>query len=308
MLLQLHNTLTYTAHVMYVCGIMCMYVPHTIDRPGSTSTEDSNNGNINSGRTLNDNNDNNTSVQIIERAFHIAAIWAFGGHISNSNNKDCEIFNKEWRTRILATLINSTVLQIPDTDSIFDYHIDVVTGTVTPWRAYAAPRNCCSSNSRNATSAVAITIVIPTVGYKSITYMLETVTRAGQHILLTGPYGSGKSLVIQNHLQRLSEDNTAIQTVNIHLDYYSNAQQLQSQFEGQDILIKKSGHSYGPANNINKLIYFIEDLNLPDSTSDYSIGSTDSSCTGSSGGSSNGIIHDTSPAALVRQWMNYNGW
>jgi dynein heavy chain, axonemal len=210
------------------------------------------------------------------------------------------MFSNEWRT-LISVLINTTVLLIPGADSVFDYHIDVVTGTVTPWYQHTAPRNC-SSNVRS-TATAASTIVVPTAAYKSITYMLETVIHAGQQILVTGPYGSGKSLVIQNHLQRVYEDNTAIQTVSIHLDYYSTAHQLQSQLEGDDILIKQGGHSYRPLNTINKLIYYIEDLNLPDSTLDYSIGS-DSSCSGNG----NGMIHETSPAALVRQWMNYNGW
>jgi P-loop containing dynein motor region/Dynein heavy chain AAA lid domain len=222
-------------------------------------------------------------------------MWAFGGCIDNEWR---EMFNTEWRTRI-SVLINSTVLLIPTADSVFDYHIDVVTGTVTPWYQHTAPRNCSSNIRSNATAAS--TIVVPTVAYKSTTYMLETVTRAGQHILVTGPYGSGKSFVIQNHLQRVYEDNTAIQTVNIHLDYYSTAHQLQSQLEGDNILAEQGGHSYGPASNINKLIYFIEDLNLPDSTLEYSIDSNSSR-------SGDGMIHDTSPAALVRQWMNYNGW
>lgn len=76
--------------------------------------------------------------------------------------------------------------------------------------------------------------------------------------MLVGNAGTGKSVLIQEKLNSLP-DNYNI--ANVPFNFYTTSAMLQSVLEKP--LEKKAGRNYGPPGS-KKLIYFIDDMNMPE--------------------------------------------
>lgn len=77
-----------------------------------------------------------------------------------------------------------------------------------------------------------------------------------QPVLLVGPHGAGKSTVINDTLQALSDD---LLRVTLAAWELTDARTLRAALQAP--LEKKSGNRYGPASG-KRLVYFVDDLNL----------------------------------------------
>lgn len=76
--------------------------------------------------------------------------------------------------------------------------------------------------------------------------------------MLVGNAGSGKTVMIGDKLANLEEDKMV---TTIPLNYYTTSMMLQQVMEKP--LEKKAGKNYGPPGT-KKLIYFIDDMNMPE--------------------------------------------
>jgi dynein heavy chain len=79
----------------------------------------------------------------------------------------------------------------------------------------------------------------------------------GYPCMLVGSAGSGKTVLVNDKLGALP-DSYAI--ANVPFNFYTTSEMLQRVLEKP--LEKKAGRNYGPPGN-KKLIYFIDDLNMP---------------------------------------------
>lgn len=77
-------------------------------------------------------------------------------------------------------------------------------------------------------------------------------------VMLVGPGGSGKTVLITEKLTALNE-NYAV--TNVPFNFYTTSEMLQKMLEKK--LEKKAGRNYGPPGN-RTLIYFIDDMNMPE--------------------------------------------
>ena len=77
--------------------------------------------------------------------------------------------------------------------------------------------------------------------------------------MLAGPAGTGKTQLVNGMLANL--DTEEYQSTNINFNYYTTSAVLANTMSIP--LEKKTGSNYGPKGNA-KLIYFIDDLNLPE--------------------------------------------
>ena len=76
--------------------------------------------------------------------------------------------------------------------------------------------------------------------------------------LLVGNAGCGKTVLINDKLASLNEDWLA---VSVPFNFYTTSEMLQGILEKP--LEKKAGRNYGPPGS-KKIIYFIDDMNMPE--------------------------------------------
>lgn len=79
-------------------------------------------------------------------------------------------------------------------------------------------------------------------------------------VMLVGNAGSGKTVMVGDKLANLGEEKMV---TTIPLNYYTTSMMLQQVMEKP--LEKKAGKNYGPPGT-KKLIYFIDDMNMPEVT------------------------------------------
>jgi dynein heavy chain len=77
-------------------------------------------------------------------------------------------------------------------------------------------------------------------------------------VMLVGPAGSGKSVIVAEKLLSLP-DSYAV--TNVPFNFYTTSEMLQKVFEKP--LEKKAGRNYGPPGN-KTMVYFIDDMNMPE--------------------------------------------
>ena len=80
---------------------------------------------------------------------------------------------------------------------------------------------------------------------------------SGRPVMLVGGAGTGKTTILQDLLSNL--DSNWMQ-YDIAMNFYTDSFSLQQQLENP--IDKRSGHTFGPPSG-RKLVYFVDDLNLP---------------------------------------------
>lgn len=84
--------------------------------------------------------------------------------------------------------------------------------------------------------------------------------------MLVGNAGCGKTVLINEILSSLPEEQYAV--TKIPFNFYTTSEMLQKAMEKS--LEKKAGRNFGPPGN-KKLIYFIDDMNMPEVSCIYFI-------------------------------------
>jgi len=87
---------------------------------------------------------------------------------------------------------------------------------------------------------------------------MDMLVKLKRPVMLIGNAGLGKTVIINDKLSQLGED-YAIS--NVPFNFYTTSEMLQRVLEKP--LEKKAGRNFGPPGN-KKLIYFIDDMNMPE--------------------------------------------
>ena len=91
-----------------------------------------------------------------------------------------------------------------------------------------------------------------------IKYFLDILVDLKFPVMLIGAAGSGKTLIINEKLGQMDED---FLIANVPFNFYYNSELTQKILEKP--LEKKAGKNYGPPGS-KKLIYFLDDMNMPE--------------------------------------------
>lgn len=204
-----------------------------------------------------------------EAHFVFACIWALGGAslVDKQNNFQKEF--SEWWKRVFP------VVKFPKEGSVFDYIPDPDTGKMLPWTD-RAPAFVAPDNVRFVSQ-----IFVATPDTTRIEYVVNLLMQLRRPTLLVGGPGTGKTALVRRYLNNLNQEKYAFSVISFN--YYTDAKSLQRLLEGP--LEKRSGRIFGPP-NMKKLIYFLDDLNMP--------------CVDK--------YNTQSPSALTRQHMDYQSW
>ena len=185
-----------------------------------------------------------------EVAFVFCLIWGFGSvlTIGDDGTDYRKLFSEWFRGKFKA-------VKIPSRDTIFDYYLDPKSLKFDSWKVSPAFKVVeFDSNVMNMAE-----ITVPTAETASVSFWLDLLVKKSFHVMLAGPAGTGKTQLINGLLSQLSADQHVHTTVN--MNFYTSAAVLLTSLE--TMLQKRTGTTYGPPGSA-KLVYFVDDLNLPE--------------------------------------------
>eukprot|EP00756_Hemistasia_phaeocysticola_P021738 Hpha_TRINITY_DN15791_c11_g1::TRINITY_DN15791_c11_g1_i1::g.41603::m.41603/K10408/DNAH; dynein heavy chain, axonemal len=181
-----------------------------------------------------------------EQWFALACIWAFGGCLTTVDGVDTRArFDKWWRQEWKA-------LKFPESGTVFDFCLSTETKKLEKWteRLKRVPQRDC-------TEVPLRSLMIPTAATVATDFVLDLLLPSGQPIMLVGPAGSGKTLLIRERMRSLPE---GVGYLDISLNYFTTHATLQKSLERK--LERKMGRRWGPVGK-QKLMWVIDDLNMP---------------------------------------------
>ena len=183
----------------------------------------------------------------IENLFVFALIWAFGGALGEEKTANFRVmFSKAFKDDFKE-------VAFPDRGTVFDYFFAFDTsddGKITHWEERVETYVPVGDTPFHA-------IVVPTVDSTRLTFLMNLLSLRGKGVCMVGGAGTGKTTLVRDYFRNLDED---FMTCTINMNYYTDSFTIQKQLETP--IDKRSGKIYGPPSQ-KKLIYFVDDLNMP---------------------------------------------
>uniref|UniRef100_A0A8C8YTJ5 Dynein axonemal heavy chain 17 n=1 Tax=Prolemur simus TaxID=1328070 RepID=A0A8C8YTJ5_PROSS len=184
--------------------------------------------------------------ELYELYFVFACFWAFGGAMFQDQLVDYRVEFSKWWINEFKTI------KFPSQGTVFDYYIDPDTKKFLPWTD-KVPNFELDPDIPLQASLVHTTETI------RIRYFMDLLMAKSWPVMLVGNAGTGKSVLMGDKLESLSTDEYLVQA--LPFNFYTTSAMLQGVLEKP--LEKKSGRNYGPPGT-KKLIYFIDDMNMPE--------------------------------------------
>ncbi|KAJ7315905.1 hypothetical protein JRQ81_002067 [Phrynocephalus forsythii] len=184
--------------------------------------------------------------ELYELYFVFACFWAFGGAMFQDQLVDYRVEFSKWWVNEFKTI------KFPSQGTIFDYYIDPETKKFMPWTD-KVPTFELDPDVPLQASMVHTTETI------RIRYFMDLLMEKKWPVMLVGNAGTGKSVLMVDKLDTLNMDDYMVQSV--PFNFYTTSAMLQAILEKP--LEKKSGRNFGPPGT-KKLIYFIDDMNMPE--------------------------------------------
>ncbi|KAE8580906.1 hypothetical protein XENTR_v10024588 [Xenopus tropicalis] len=214
-----------------------------------------------------DNTPPDSPRELYEIYFVFACVWSFGGALFQDQLIDYRLEFSKWWNKEMRTI------KFPSHGTVFDYYIDPDTKRFTPWAEKIPEFDMVPDSPLQ-------TVLVHTAETVRVRYFLDLLLEKGKPIMLVGNAGVGKTVLVTDKVTKLSED---YMVAKVPFNYYTSSAMLQRVLEKS--LEKKAGRNYAPSGT-KKLIYFIDDLNMPE---------VDAYCT-------------VQPHTLIRQHLDYSHW
>lgn len=202
-----------------------------------------------------------------EMYFAFAAVWAFGSAMFQDQAVDHRVEFSKWWTNEFRQV------KFPPQGTVFDYYIDQDTRTFLPWNEKLPKFELDPDLPLQAS-------LVYTAESIRVKYFMDILMARKHPVMLVGPAGSGKTVLVGDKLQHLSELYTV---TNVPFNFYTTSEMLQKILEKP--LEKKAGRNYGPPSN-KTVVYFVDDMNMPE-VDTY------------------GTVQ---PHTLIRQYLDYGHW
>ncbi|KAM8934084.1 dynein axonemal heavy chain 11-like [Pelodytes ibericus] len=214
-----------------------------------------------------DNTPPDSPRELYELYFVFACVWSFGGALFQDQLIDYRLEFSRWWNKEMRTI------KFPSFGTVFDYFIDPETKKFSPWAERIPEFDM-------APDVPLQTVLVHTAETVRLRYFLDLLLGKGKPIMLVGNAGVGKTVLVSDRFTKLPEEYVVAK---VPFNYYTTSAMLQRVLEKP--LEKKAGRKYSPPGN-KKLIYFIDDLNMPEVDA-YST---------------------VQPHTLIRQHLDYSHW
>lgn len=129
--------------------------------------------------------------KLIDRLFAFAFFWSVGGSINYTYWEKFDEFARE--------LFESegVALQLPPTNLIFDYMVDIGTTQFVAWQSIVP-------GFQYQPDVAYFQMVVPTVDTVRFSYLMSTLIAVDKPVFVTGVTGTGKTIVVQTLLKSLA--------------------------------------------------------------------------------------------------------
>jgi len=189
-----------------------------------------------------------TEVVGLEYIFVFCCVWCIGGGYAEKDNRDYrKEFSNWWKDKWKT-------IKFPAKGTVFDYFVEQT--RLVEWDTLKTKD---VENSIDTSKAIS-NYTVPTVDTISAQYLMRLFIGVGHSPLLVGKAGCGKTQIIKGLLNELTTTTEDYLQQIINFNYYTDSTALQASLE--QLLEKKAGRNFGPVGKY-KLIYFIDDINMP---------------------------------------------
>jgi dynein heavy chain len=191
------------------------------------------------------------SSDSIENLFIFAVMWAFGGPMVVDKAGDFRKFFSESFSMLFPQ-------KFPKEKTCFDYVWSFTEDCFVEWSTKIPAYQPIPIGGAPGETPFS-QLFVATSDTVRLTSLIDMLSRKSRHSMLVGS-GSGKTSIISQYLSSLDKDTDGFLTTNINMSYYTDSKRLQEELELP--IDKRSGRRYGPPAS-KRIIYFIDDLNLP---------------------------------------------
>ncbi|KAM4673740.1 dynein axonemal heavy chain 9 [Amazona ochrocephala] len=206
--------------------------------------------------------------ELYELYFVFAAVWAFGGSMFQDQLVDHRVEFSKWWVAEFKTI------KFPSQGTVFDFYVEPETKKFEPWSKLIPQFEFDPEMPLQA-------CLVPTTETVRVRYFMDRLLERRRPVMLVGNAGTGKSVLVGDKLSSLDTDAYVVKKV--PFNYYTTSAMLQGVLEKP--LDKKAGRNYGPPGT-KKLVYFIDDLNMPEVDAYGTV----------------------QPHTLIRQYLDYGHW
>ena len=186
-------------------------------------------------------------IKALEYWFVFCIIWAVGGCLAEKDGIDYKKNFSNWWKQKWKTI------KFPGKGTIFDYFVNYESSRLEEWGTIVKETEFDSS-AQNMNS-----VTVSTPETVSNSYFMNAFIKIGKPVLLIGNAGCGKTQLCKGTLNSLNPEHYCYSAINFN--FYTDSALLQNILE-QPPIEKKTGKQFGPPGKL-KLIYFIDDLNMP---------------------------------------------
>ncbi|KAJ3023365.1 Dynein heavy chain 6, axonemal [Thoreauomyces humboldtii] len=185
---------------------------------------------------------------LFSHLFVFSYIWALGGNLADG-------YQDAFDTFVRDLLDGSPIpdVQLPSANNMFCYYIDLKSKTFALWDDLVPA-------FKYTADVPFFQMMVPTSDTVKYEYFLEALTLNGFPTLFTGNTGVGKSIIIQNMLNRCCK---TYGWVPVALNFSAQTNSAQTQQIMEIKLEKKRKNIMGAPTGFNKIILFVDDLNMP---------------------------------------------
>jgi dynein heavy chain len=201
----------------------------------------------------------------MECLFAYACIWAFGGPLVTDKNTDSR---KQFQSLFESVFSGVKFPPEPKEAVCYDWYFNTKEWTdeagvkhpAYEWEHWSVkvPEYVPVPIGNSPGETQFSHLVVSTVDSVRLQFVLDSLVDLRHPVMLVGTAGTGKTTLIKDYLRTKTDENQLGVTINAN--YYMDSKALQIQLMGA--IDKRSGRVFGPPPN-KKLIYFVDDINLP---------------------------------------------
>ncbi|KNC97013.1 uncharacterized protein SPPG_09508 [Spizellomyces punctatus DAOM BR117] len=180
--------------------------------------------------------------------FVFCYVWALGGNLADGFQDNFDTFVRDHFDAIPIPDV-----QLPSSNNIFCYYVDLKTKSFALWDDLVPA-------FKYAPEIPYFQMMVPTTDTVKYEYFLEALLSNGYPTLFTGNTGVGKSIIVQNLLNRCSK---RFGWVPVTLNFSAQTNSAQTQQIMEIKLEKKRKNILGAPTGANKVVLFVDDLNMP---------------------------------------------
>eukprot|EP00937_MAST-01D_sp_MAST-1D-sp2_P001492 g1492.t1 len=188
--------------------------------------------------------------RLVDFLFVYGVVWSVGGNTTDDTRK---LFN-DWCLKRFKDLLGEHADTI---ENLYDLAVDVENVGWTPWDELM-------DHFEFDPKQAFFEILVPTIDTTRYTYLLDTLLRRSKNLVFMAETGVGKSVVIQNFLDRMALVDEANEDGYVSFTMGYSAQTTPSNLKTvmETKLEKKRKNLFGPPSG--KLFFlFIDDMNMP---------------------------------------------